>query len=89
MNSVLSRLRAKFACFDVSNLYLGTLLNQPEYVRINISDILQEFVDEYNLTQYERNGWVYFEIRKGVYSLPKSGHLSNDQLCFRLKKDVY
>ena len=89
LNSVLSRRGARFACFDVSNFYLGTPLDRPEYVRIKISDIPQEFIDEYNLTAFEKDGWVYFEIRKGVYGLPQAGRLANDQLRARLEKEGY
>ena len=84
INSVLSTIGARFACFDISNFYLGTPLDRPEYVRIHISQISQEFIDEYNLTEYEHNGWIYFEITKGVYGLKQSGKLANDLLTERL-----
>ena len=54
IDSVLSRKGARFACFDVKNFYLGTPLDRPKYVRIKISDIPQEFIDEYNLTTFVR-----------------------------------
>ena len=37
----------------------------PEYVRIKISEIPQEFIEEYILTQLIQNGWIYFEILHG------------------------
>jgi len=89
LNSVLSRRGAKFACFDVSNFYLGTPLDRPEYVKIKLTDIPQEFIDEYDLTNYAHNGWVYFSIHKGVYGLPQSGKLAHDQLRVRLEKEGY
>ena len=49
LNSVLSRRGAKFACFDISNFYMGTPLDRPEYVKIKITDIPKEFIEEYNL----------------------------------------
>ena len=49
VNSVLSRKYAKYVTFDISKFYLQTPLDRPEYVRINISDISQDFIDEYNL----------------------------------------
>ena len=69
INSVLSTKDARFACYDISNFYLGTPMDRPEYVRIHISQIPQDFIDEYDLTKYEHNGWIYFEITKGVYGL--------------------
>lgn len=84
LNSVVSRPGAKFACFDISNFYLETPLHRPEYVHIKLSDIPQEFIDEYDLHNHVHNGWVYFEINKSCYGLPQSGKLSNDQLRKRL-----
>ena len=65
INSVLLRRNAKFTCFDVSNFYLATPMHRLEYVRIKINDIPQDFIDEYNLTKWECNGWIYFEIIRG------------------------
>ena len=50
-------------------------LNRPEYTRINLSDIPQELIDKYNLKNHACNGWVYFNIWKGVYGLSQSGKL--------------
>ena len=72
---------ARFACYDISNFYLGTPLDRPKYVQIRICDIPQEFIDEYDLTLYEHNGWVYFEITNGVYRLKQAGKLANDLLA--------
>eukprot|EP00804_Cyclotella_cryptica_P016130 CCRYP_004246-RA/>CCRYP_004246-RA protein AED:0.35 eAED:0.35 QI:0/0/0/0.75/1/1/4/0/1339 len=89
INSVLSRHNAKFCTFDISNFYLGTPLDRPEYVRIRIDDIPQEFIDEYDLTHHVRDGWVYFQIVKGVYGLPQSGILANKLLETRLNAAGY
>lgn len=51
-NSILSPPGGKFACFNISNFYLGTPLNQPENVHIKLADIPQEFSDEYNLLDF-------------------------------------
>ena len=61
-NSVLSRPSAKFTTFDICNFYLQTPLDRPEYARIKLSDIPEEFTLEYNLLSYARDGWVYLEI---------------------------
>jgi len=80
LNDVLSTPQARLGCFDISNFYLGMPLDRPEYVRIKIADIPHEFIDEYNLTNYSNDGWVYFEINKGVYGLKQAGKLANDLL---------
>ncbi len=84
INSDLSTTDARFASFDISNFYLGTPLDWPEYVRIKINDIPDKFITEYNLTHFTYNGWVYFEINKGVYGLKQAGKLANDLLTEHL-----
>ncbi len=53
---------------------------EPEYVCIKILDIPQEFINKYKLTGLDRDGWIYFEIRKGCYGLPQAGILANNLL---------
>ena len=89
INSVLSRKGAKYVCFDTEMFYLSTPLGIPEYVNIQVSKILEEFIKEYNLTTVVHKGWIYFEIRRGCYVLPQSGMLANKQLKVRLEKEGY
>ncbi len=56
----------------------------PEYVRIKMLDIPDEFILEYNILGRDSNGWVYFEICQGCYGLPQSGILANNLFCSRL-----
>ena len=48
-NSTISTPGAKFMTMDISNFYLNLLLPQPEYIRLKISDILEEIIKEYHL----------------------------------------
>ena len=89
INSVLSRRNARFVCFDLKKLYLQTLTEKSEYVRIKLSDIRPEFIEECNPTQSVQNGWVYFEILRGCYGLPQSGRLANDLLRTPIEKAGY
>ena len=87
LNIVLSHQGAKFVTFDIRNYYLQTPLDCPKYVCIKLSDITLKFVDEYNLKDFvNANGWVYFEIKNGVYGLPQSGVLAQALLkkCLKL-----
>jgi hypothetical protein len=45
--SVLSTKNAKYMTMDIGNFYLNTPLDRFEYMRINISDVPQEVIDEY------------------------------------------
>ena len=38
---------------------------------------------------FTHNGWVYFEIVRGCYGLPKIRKLSNDLLHKRINKEGY
>ena len=86
LNSVLSCPGATFSCFDIYNFYLKTPINLPEYFQVKLADIPQDFIDKYNLTKHARDGWVYFDIRKGVYGLPQYGKLANDLLRMILER---
>ena len=64
-------------------------MDWPKYVCIKNTDIPQEFIEEYNLTQLVQNWWIYFEILWCCYGLPQSGRLANDLLHTHLKKSAY
>ena len=89
INSFLSRRNARFVCFDLKQFYLQTPMERSEYVCIKLSDIPQELIEEYNLTQSVQNEWIYFEILHSCYGLPQSGRLANDLLRTRLEKAGY
>ena len=58
-------------------------------MRIKFSDIPQEFIEEYDLSEAAQNGWIYFEILRGCYGLPQSVRLANNLLRTRLEKAGY
>ncbi len=49
-----------------------------------LSIFLQTMIDQYNLTEHAKNGFVYLEIRKAIYGLPQAGILANKLLRQRL-----
>jgi hypothetical protein len=48
-----------------------------EYMRIPITLIPQEIIDQYNLLPLVSDGHVYIEVQKGMYGLPQAGILAN------------
>ena len=55
---------------DISNININTPLDQFEYMRMPLTDIPQEIIDEYNLNDIVTDKeWIYTEIRKALYSL--------------------
>jgi hypothetical protein len=71
---------------DISNFYLNTPLNRPEYMRPPIKIIPQEIIDKYNLNDIVGNGCVYTRIGISMYRLPLAGKLANDLLSKRMSK---
>ena len=49
----------------------------------------QKFIDKYNLTHDNGDGWKYFQTRKVCYGLPQIGKLANDLLRKRISKHGY
>ena len=64
-------------------------MDRSEYVRIKLSDIPQEFIEEYDLTQSVQNVWIYFDIIRGCYGLPQLFQLTNELLRTRLEQAGY
>ena len=51
-------------------------------LRLNI--IPEEILSQYNLQDVSVDGWVYCEIKKGMYGLPHTGKITNDRLVKHL-----
>ena len=90
LNSTISTKNAKFMTMDISNFYLNTPLKRPEFLRLNIKDVPQEIIDEYQLkTIMDPDGSIYLEAIRGMYGLPQSGLIANELLEKRLNKHGY
>ena len=90
INSTLSTRGARWAGFDLMNMYLKTNLKDYENLRVHTSQIPEEFIHEYNLQQYVTpDGWVFFEIRKGMYGIPQAGVLAHAKLKSVLAPNGY
>ena len=89
-NSVIYTKGARFMTIDLSNFYLMTPLNQPEYIRIHIRDIPDEIIAEYKLKEIvDAHGAVYIVANCGMYGFPQSGILGNEIFEKRLNKRSY
>jgi hypothetical protein len=80
INSTLSTKYAKMMTTDVKNYYLGTPLPRYEYMRLPISILPNEIIEKYHLKRLAVDGWIYLEIRKGMYGLKQAGILANQLL---------
>jgi hypothetical protein len=84
INSTLSAKDAAMMMMEIKNYYLGTPLPRFEYMKMPLSRFPEEIIQKYNLNALAVDGWVYIEIRKGMYGLKQAGLLANQLLQTRL-----
>ena len=80
VNSAISYIKSRYMCMDIKYFYLNNQMNRAEYIVIQISMILQEFVDKYNLKDKAQNGYTFARVSNGIYGLPQSGLIAHDSL---------
>jgi hypothetical protein len=80
INITLSTEDAAMMMMDIKKYYLGTPLPRFEYMKMLLSRFPEEIIQKYNLNALAVDGWVYIEIRKGMYGLKQAGLLANQLL---------
>ena len=89
LNSVISTENAVFTTADVKDFFYGSILPEPEYMKLALKTIPQEIIQQYNLNQLEVEGWVYIKIVKGMPGLKQAARLANDRLKAQLQPYGY
>jgi hypothetical protein len=84
INSTLSTEDAEMTMVDIKTYYLETPLPIYHYMRLPLSIIPDDIIAKYNLQAIAVSGWVYIEIRKGMYGLKQGSLLANQVLQQRL-----
>ena len=75
---------------DIKNFYLNTPMERYEYMRLKLSDLPDDVIKHYKLTQkLTSDGYVYLEVQKGMYGLPQVGILAHQLLETRLNDEGY
>ena len=74
-NILVSTTKAKCICIDIKTFYLVTPLTRYKYLHIAITLIPEKIIQQYSLLPLVRNGFIYLDIRKGMYGFPQSGRL--------------
>ena len=75
---------------DIKDFYLNTPMERYEYMKLKLSDIPDEIKREYRIHELvSSDGYVYCEIRKGMYGLPQAGIIAQELLAKRLAKYGY
>jgi hypothetical protein len=65
---------------DLKDFYLCSDLPDYKYVRIPTHMLPPAIIALYKLENKIHNGYIYAEVRKGMYGLPQAGKLANDRL---------
>jgi hypothetical protein len=84
INSTLSTKDAVTMMMDIKNSCIGTPLTRFKYMKMVLSRCPEDIFQKYNLNALAVDGWVYLEIRKGMYGLKQAGLLANQLLQTRL-----
>ena len=86
LNSTVSTPGAKMFTDDISNMYLNSMLPEPEYVKFKVDLIPPNIIKHYNLQPLIRDGYVYAQINRAIYGLKQSGKIANQDLIAHLGK---
>ncbi len=75
---------------DIKNFYLKTPMVRYEYMHLKLADMPDDVIEHYKLHDVATpDGYVYCEIRKGMYGLPQAGIIAQELLAKRLKEHGY
>ena len=66
---------------DIKEFYLFTPMNRFEYMLLKLSDLPDDVILHYKLAdKVTKDGYVYVEIRQGMYGLPQAGLIAQKLL---------
>ena len=80
---------AKFATADITDFYLGTPMDRPEYLAVDGKFIPAATRTAFGLDDFFDNDRILFRVDKCMYGLPQSGYLSNKHLVAHLATAGY
>jgi hypothetical protein len=84
LNSVISDAHrgARYLTTDIKDFFLQSLMKIFQYMKVHRRYLPPEIIQEYDLTDdyFDSKGYVYLEIRIGMYGLKEAAILAYDQL---------
>jgi hypothetical protein len=93
INSTISDAKhgARYCTGNLKDFFLVSDMPIFQYMRVHRKYVTNEILDEYGLTDeyYDSRGYVYLEIRKGMYGPKEARILAYDQLKAHLQKYGY
>ena len=82
---------ARYCTTDLKDFFLNSIMHIYQYMRLHRRYVTQEIINEYAITDnfFDSKGYVYLEIRKGMYGLKEAAILAYEQLREHLSKSGY
>ena len=75
---------------DAKDFYLNTPMARSEYMHLKLSNLPKSVVQHYNLAEKAtRDGYVYVDIKQGMYGLPQAGLIVQQLIEKQLNKKGY
>ena len=74
---------------NLPDMFLMTLMKEPEYMKVNYKYFPQDIREKYALDSIQHNGHIYCKIKKGMYRLKQAAVLAFNQLSKLLKDANY
>ena len=75
---------------DVKYFYSNTPIARSECMRLQLSNLLESVVKQYNLeAKSTKDCYVYVEIKQGMYGLPQEGLIAQEMIEKLLNKKSY
>ena len=66
---------------DIKDFYLMMLMDWYKYMQLKLADLPKDLIQKYIFwDKVTKEGYVYMEIRQGIYTLPQSVILAQKQL---------
>ena len=89
-NSVISTANAKFFTMDIKDFFLSSTMPKKEYMKMHLTEIPEDIINRYNMRDIQdKNGYVHFQINKGMYGLKQAAILAYQQLKDHLAPHGY
>jgi hypothetical protein len=89
LNATVSDAQANWLTTDISDFYLGTPMERPEYMRVPTKYIPTATMIKHKLAALVHNGAVIMQLNKGIYGLKQAGRLAQQRLISHLAEHGY
>jgi hypothetical protein len=93
IHSTISTPNARAICFDLKDFYLGTPMDEPEWILVLVTMIPDEVMKYYSLYDkvacIQGRKYIYARVDKGMYGLAQAGKLANNYLKTSLQPNGF